>query len=103
MIMTPKMLEDHAKELSKREQRLKGLTSELETIQNHIGQNGYAVEVNGVRVNVSEMDSRTYQSKMIRGREMIHLGALKAMQAMVDDAAQSLHEYRESIKHEIVA
>jgi hypothetical protein len=49
------------------------------------GQVGYEVSVSGVRIDVAVMDSQTYIAKMIRGREMIHLGALKALQARIDD------------------
>ncbi|WP_045769513.1 hypothetical protein [Xanthomonas albilineans] len=45
----------------------------------------YAVTVNGVRVEVTYKDSKTYQVKLIRGREMIHLGAQKALAAQIDD------------------
>lgn len=59
----------------------------LATVRGHAGQRGYAVTVNGVRVDVSECDSRTYQGTLIRGREMIHLGALKALGAELQTAA----------------
>ncbi|MNM06961.1 hypothetical protein D3C81_169920 [compost metagenome] len=47
------------------------------------GQVGYKVTVNGISVDVAVMDQRTYMAAMIRGREMIHLGALKALQARI--------------------
>lgn len=52
-------------------------------VKAHNGQVGYSISVNGVRVDVSVMDSRTYMPALIRGREMIHLGALKALQAVI--------------------
>lgn len=47
------------------------------------GQQGYSVTIDGVTVQVAEMD-RYYAPKLIRGREMIHLGALKALDAEID-------------------
>lgn len=46
-----------------------------------------SVTVNGVTVAVSTCDNRTYQGTLIRGREMIHLGALKALGAELQTAA----------------
>lgn len=66
----------------------------LQTVRGHAGQHGYSVTVNGVRVDVSECDSRTYQGTLIRGREMIHLGALKALAAEVDHAASVVKAWK---------
>lgn len=57
--------------------------ADLKSLRGLGGQQGYSVTVNGVAVRVAEMD-RYYNSQLIRGREMIHLGALKALQANVD-------------------
>ena len=48
------------------------------------GQTGYSVVIGGRRIEVATMDSRTYMAKMIRGMEMIHLGALKALAGEID-------------------
>lgn len=56
----------------------------LARVRDHNGQGGYSVTVNGVTVAVSQCDSRTYQGTLIRGREMIHLGALKALGSELD-------------------
>lgn len=52
-------------------------------VKAHNGQVGYKVTVNGISVDVSVMDQRTCMPAMIRGREMIHLGALKALSARI--------------------
>jgi hypothetical protein len=73
--------------LEKAEAAHKVAVERLATVRGHAGQRGYSVTVNGVRVDVSECDSRTYQGTLIRGREMIHLGALKALGAELQTAA----------------
>lgn len=66
--------------------------TEYETVKSLCGQTGYGITIAGVRVEVAEMDARTYMAKMIRGREMIHLGALKALDARVDTLNRKLSE-----------
>jgi hypothetical protein len=66
----------------------------LATVRGHGGQSGYSVSVNGVTVAVSVCDSRTYQGTLIRGREMIHLGALKALGAELQTAADRVKASR---------
>lgn len=66
----------------------------LATVRGHNGQSGYSVTVNGVTVAVSTCDSRTYQGTLIRGREMIHLGALKALGAELQTAADRVRDCR---------
>jgi hypothetical protein len=66
----------------------------LATVRGHAGQRGYSIIVNGVRVDVSTCDSRTYQGTLIRGREMIHLGALKALGAELQHAADVVKAWR---------
>ena len=70
------------------------------TVKAHNGQVGYKVTVNGISVDVSVMDQRTYMPAMIRGREMIHLGALKALAARI---AQYETYVAECEKHLIAA
>ena len=70
--------------------RLAKIKADLASVRSLCGQTGYDVTVAGVRVGVAEMDSRTYMAKMIRGREMIHLGAVKALDAMVDAYTEHL-------------
>lgn len=61
------------------------------------GQVGYTVSVNGVRVDVAVMNQHTYMAAMIRGREMIHLGALKALSAIITDAALNVAAHRRHV------
>jgi hypothetical protein len=63
--------------------------SALGTVRGLGGQGGYAVTVNGIRIDVAVHGGREagYNAKMIRGREMIHLGALKALQSIIDQHA----------------
>jgi hypothetical protein len=69
-------------------------TDRLAAVRGHNGQGGYSVTVNGVSVAVSVCDSRTYQGTLIRGREMIHLGALKALGAELQTAADRVKSSR---------
>jgi len=70
-------------------------TERLATVRGHAGQNGYSITVNGVTVAVSACDSRNnYQGTLIRGREMIHLGALKALGAELQAAADRVKTSR---------
>ncbi|PPU15846.1 hypothetical protein XacyCFBP2565_08610 [Xanthomonas arboricola pv. corylina] len=73
-----------AEKLEKARDALAQAQKNYEAVKGLCGQKGYAVSVNGVRVDVAVMDSQTYQAKLIRGREMIHLGAQKALQAQID-------------------
>jgi hypothetical protein len=77
-------LADQTKHVAEIRGRLAKIKSELASVRDLFGQHGYSVTVAGVRVEVADMDSRTYMAKLIRGREMIHLGAIKALDAMVD-------------------
>ncbi|MCO7634095.1 hypothetical protein NJF54_19935 [Pseudomonas guariconensis] len=83
-----------AQGLEKAEAAHKVAAERLAAVRNHCGQRGYSVTVNGVTVAVSECDSRTYQGTLIRGREMIHLGALKALGAELDAAEKRVLEWR---------
>jgi hypothetical protein len=58
------------------------------------GQSGYSLTIGGVTVPVAVMDCRTYQAKLIRGRELIHLGALKAMTYEIDNQERRIKELR---------
>lgn len=69
--------------LSDAENHLKVAIGRYNTVKGLDGQQGYKVTINGVTVEVAEMD-RHYYPKLIRGREMIHLGALKALDAEID-------------------
>lgn len=64
------------------------------------GQRGYSVTVNGVRIDVAVNGGREcgYSAKMIRGREMIHLGALKALQAVIDVQVTTVKHYEALVK-----
>lgn len=65
---------------------------DLASVRMLCGQSGYAVTVNGIRIDVAEDGGRNagWAAKMIRGREMIHLGALKALQAVIDRHADEI-------------
>jgi hypothetical protein len=83
-----------AQSLEKAEAAHKLALERLATVHGHAGQHGYSVTVNGVKVDVSICDSRTYQGTLIRGREMIHLGALKALGSEVDQAASVVKAWK---------
>lgn len=96
-------LAQRAKTLQKLEDAAAIARQHLETVRALNGQKGYSISVNGVHVTVADMDPRTYNAKLLRGRDMLHLGALKVLQALVDDADASLHEYRTEIRAEVSA
>ena len=75
----------------------------LATVRGHAGQSGYSVSVNGVTVAVSTCDSRSYQGTLIRGREMIHLGALKALGAELQTAADRVQNCRAHLASIVIA
>lgn len=66
-------------------------------IRSFRGQEGYSITIGGISVSVAVTDSRTYQGKLIRGREMIHLGALKALEHEKDQAFEYVKECREHL------
>lgn len=65
------------------ESNLKAATDRYNKVKGLGGQQGYNVTIDGVTLAVANMD-RYYVTKLIRGREMIHLGALKALDADID-------------------
>lgn len=71
--------------------------SDYNTVKALQGQHGYSVSVNGVRVDVAVMNQQTYMAEMIRGREMLHLGALKALSAIINDAKLSVAAHRKNV------
>lgn len=75
-----------AAELDKAIANLAKAESDYNAVKALNGQSGYSVHVNGIRVDVANMHPHTYTGTMIRGREMIHLGALKALSAIIEDA-----------------
>lgn len=74
--------------------------SDLSSIRGLRGQDGYAVTVGVIRVDVAVNAGRDggYQAKLVRGREMIHLGALKALQALIDDRADIVRAKEKFLK-----
>lgn len=72
----------------------------LENIRRLRGQDGYAVTVGGIRVDVAVNAGREggWAAKLIRGRDMIHLGALKALQGLVDEKAADVDRNEKRIK-----
>lgn len=79
------------------EQSCQKAKDRLSAVRAHNGQGGYSVTVNGVSVAVSTCDSKTYQGTLIRGREMIHLGALKALGAELQAAEDRVRECRKML------
>ena len=88
--MNVQQIADQAVVVQKADDALQAALRDLNTVRALNGQQGYAVTVNGVRIDVAAMDRRTYEAKLLRGREMIHLGALKALGARVDAATETL-------------
>lgn len=86
------------KHLETAEQGWQKAKDRLATVRGHNGQSGYSVSVNGVTVAVSTYDSRTYQGTLIRGREMIHLGALKALGAELQTAEDRVRDCRAALR-----
>lgn len=80
-----KKIVDQSEALSSAEKSLAGAISNYAMVKGLCGQRGYNLTIDGVQISVAVMDERTYQAKLVRGREMIHLGALKALDSVVDE------------------
>jgi len=85
-----KIVAEQVKLVSELRVRLAKARSDYAHVRALCGQTGYDITISGVRIAVACMDSRTYMAKMIRGREMLHLGALKTLDAVIDSAAENL-------------
>lgn len=57
------------------------------------GQQGYSINIGGLTVQVAEMGPH-YGPQMIRGCEMIHLGALKVLDGDIDRCRKNLNGLR---------
>lgn len=82
-----------AEALRAAEANLKGAIDRYNKVKGLGGQQGYAITIDGVNVSVAEMD-RYCSPKLIRGREMIHLGALKALDAEIDRSRERIKSCR---------
>lgn len=73
--------------------------TDLNTVRSLNGQNGCSVTVNGVSIAVAANGGAYtgYAAKLVRGRDMIHLGAIKALQALVDDCRNRLAEQQQEL------
>lgn len=80
-----KKVADQVEALKTAEKFLEGAISNYDRVKGLCGQRGYNLTIDGVQIAVAVMDERTYQAKLVRGREMIHLGALKALDSAVDE------------------
>lgn len=96
-------LSQRAKRLMELESALEVARQQLKTVRMLNGQKGYSISINGVQVTVADMDPQTYNAKLIRGREMLHLGAIKALQARVDAAEAALSAYQAAVRAEVAA
>jgi hypothetical protein len=67
------------------------------TVKGMGGQQGYRVHVNGVAIDVAVMGGN-YQGTLVRGREMIHLGALKALQGVIDAWKAEVSRRRQALR-----
>lgn len=87
------------------EEELIKAQADLDKVRSLDGQGGYAVTVNGVRIDVAVNGGRDngYAAKLVRGREMIHLGALKAMAALVDDCRKRLAEAQQELSRVVAS
>ncbi len=72
--------------------------SNYKTVKSLNGQSGYSIAVNGVPVDVAVTDCRTWSAVLIHGREMIHLGALKALQSIIDARRQNVAALEAELK-----
>lgn len=81
---------------------LRTAKSNLEKVCALNHQTGYNITISGVTIAVAEMDQQTYQAKLIRGCEMMHLGALKALQAKVDQWADYVTKCEANLQAQVV-
>lgn len=70
---------------------------EYDKVRALCGQDGYTVTIGGVKVQVAAMDRQTWSAKLVRGAEMIHLGALKVLQARVDHFRTMVRERQDAL------
>ncbi len=83
MTINTEMVKAQADVLFKTRNALAEAQQHYDKIRTLNGQVGYGISIGGVSLTVAEMDSRTYMAAMVRGMEMIHLGATKALAARV--------------------
>ena len=102
MSMDTDAIKRQANNVAAWQQRLKEATSHLASIRALNGQTGYSISIGGRNITVATMDSRTYMAVMIRGMEMIHLGALKALAGEIDGIERRLVIERDKLT-ELVA
>lgn len=93
MSLTKRVVEQ-AEALSSAEKCLAVAIGNYGRVKGLCGQRGYSLTIDGVQIAVAVMDERTYQAKLVRGREMIHLGALKALDSVVDDWRENVKQRR---------
>lgn len=77
--------------------RLEVAKAHLVRVRGLSGQQGYSVEIGGRRLAVAVMDQRTYSAVLVRGMEMIHLGALKALAGEISDLETGLKKAQEAL------
>lgn len=79
--------------------RLQEQIDALRALRGH----GYSIMINGTEVRVADTvlgDDRQYAMKIVRGREMIHLGAIKALDGILDDHHQQMRKLQEHLARE---
>lgn len=74
--------------------------SQLSNTRALFGQDGYSVSIGNTRIVVAENGGREsgYAARLIRGREIIHLGCMKALDAIVDQHKESVKAWELQLK-----
>lgn len=96
--------------ISKQAQAVNKAQSALEAARQHLrsvralnGQSGYSVTIGGRSIAVATMDMRTYNAVLLRGMEMIHLGALKALAGEIRLLEMKLQEEEQRLANLVQA
>ena len=86
-------------EIVKLQNELQLNINNLASIKAHNGQQGYSLTINGVNIPVSKCDNLTYSGTLIRGRDMIHLGCIKAVNGVIDQLEARLKKKKIELKN----
>lgn len=73
------------------------------SIKGFLGQHGYSISVANISIPIAKMDRSDYSAKLIRGREMMHLGALKALESIMDYAEEQVKIAEQKLRDEVNA
>ena len=90
------MIAAKASEVEQAEVALETAKKRYRSVKALNGQEGYSINIGGLDIQVARMNSG-YVPQVIRGCEMIHLGALKALAGDIDQRAMALTKRKQEL------